>query len=220
MEKKDHPLNLLGDFLSCAISWGTQLNIGSELLFIWLLKVIGCVAFLRTVSNLEVVPEAENTVEINSPAEERLFIDRLRVVYTWCLFCVLALHRNWKIKIFLQLHLLLSILLLPLPSLPHQSQQPKRKKRNDCWWCSHSIVKSTIKRRAMRDKREAEKSLPELNYEMEVAKTLSALPPWKRALAKVNIQQLLYEIEFPKFPKWWLLIMYKIEFMMVGACIE
>ena len=52
----------------------------------------------------------------------------------------------------------------------------------------------------MRDKREAEKSLPELNYGMEVAKTLSVLSPRKGALAKVKMQQLLYEIKFPKFP--------------------
>lgn len=62
------------------------------------------------------------------------------------------------------------------------------------------LSKSTIERRAMRDKREAEKSLPELNYGMEVAKTLSVLSPRKRALAKVKMQQLLYEIKFPKFP--------------------
>ena len=62
-----------------------------------------------------------------------------------------------------------------------------------------SIILFVIERRSQKEKREAENSarkIPEYNYGMEVAETLSRLAMRSRAFAKIKIQQLLLEIEF------------------------
>ena len=66
------------------------------------------------------------------------------------------------------------------------------------------LSKSFVERQKQKERREAEKRSevrrnPEGNYGMEVAQTLNRFNPHQRALAKMKIQQLLFEIEFPNF---------------------
>ena len=63
------------------------------------------------------------------------------------------------------------------------------------------LSKTALERRLLKDKKEAEKQAlprnPETNYGLEVAETLNRFTPRQRSLAKLRIQQILFEIEFP-----------------------
>ena len=64
------------------------------------------------------------------------------------------------------------------------------------------LSKTAVERRKRKDKREAEKQAmprnPETNYGLEIAKTLNRFTPQQKSLAKLRIQQVLFEIEFPQ----------------------
>ena len=60
------------------------------------------------------------------------------------------------------------------------------------------LSKAALERRLLKDRREVEKPRnPETNYGLEVAETLNRFTPRQRSLAKLRIQQILFEIEFP-----------------------
>ena len=77
----------------------------------------------------------------------------------------------------------------------------KRKARDEVDEALVQLSKSAVQRRQLKEKREAEKQAVvrnlEINYGLEVAETLNRLTVRQRALAKLKIQQLLFEIEFP-----------------------
>ena len=63
------------------------------------------------------------------------------------------------------------------------------------------LSKTALERRLVKDKKEAEKQAcprnPETNYGLEIAETINRFTPRQRSLAKLRIQQVLFEIEFP-----------------------
>ena len=60
------------------------------------------------------------------------------------------------------------------------------------------LSKAALERRLLKDRREVEKPRnPETNYGLEVAETLNRFTLRQRSLAKLRIQQILFEIEFP-----------------------
>ena len=66
------------------------------------------------------------------------------------------------------------------------------------------LSKSFVEQQMQKERREADKCSkvrrnPEGKYGMEVAQTLNRFNPHQNALAKMKIQQLLFEIEFPNF---------------------
>ena len=94
---------------------------------------------------------------------------------------------------------------LSRPTSPATFGPPVKRKRkawsNDVDEALLLLSKTTLERRLLKDKREAEKQavprIPETNYGLEVAETINRLTPRQRSLAKLRIQQVLFEIEFP-----------------------
>lgn len=81
---------------------------------------------------------------------------------------------------------------------------PKRRRRGSNNEVDDALLllsRSAIERQIMQDKKEAEKNAPppnpETNYGLEIAETLHRFTPRQRALAKLRIQQVLLEVEFP-----------------------
>lgn len=93
------------------------------------------------------------------------------------------------------------------PASPATFEPPMKRKRkrkgssNDVDDALLLLLKTALERRLLKDKREAEKQAvpqnPETNYGLEVAETLNRFTPRQRSLAKLRIQQVLFEIEFP-----------------------
>ena len=81
------------------------------------------------------------------------------------------------------------------------SKRKRKDRSNDVDDALLLLSKTTLERRLSKDKREAEKQAvprnPETNYGLEVAETLNRFTTRQRSLAKLRIQQVLFEIEFP-----------------------
>ena len=92
---------------------------------------------------------------------------------------------------------------IPTPTLlctPEPSQRRKRNSAQDVVDAIIQLTKSVVERRNKKERREPENDEtrnPEYHYAIEVAKTLSRLTPRNRSLAKMKIQQILFELEFP-----------------------
>ena len=91
------------------------------------------------------------------------------------------------------------------PASPATFEPPVKRKRkassNDVDDALLLLSKTALERRLLKDKKEAEKQAwpknPETNYGLEVAETLNRFTPRQKSLAKLRIQQVLFEIEFP-----------------------
>ena len=91
---------------------------------------------------------------------------------------------------------------LSRPNFPATFEPPiKRKRKGSSSDVDDALLllsKAALERRLMKDRREAEKPRnPETNYGLEVAETLNRFTLRQRSLAKLRIQQVLFEIEFP-----------------------
>ena len=86
-----------------------------------------------------------------------------------------------------------------LPPLDHQNPllSGKEKGKNEVDDALLALARNAQERRLMRERKEAEKRNPETNYGLEIAETLNRFTPYQKALAKLKIQQVLLEIEFP-----------------------
>ena len=91
-----------------------------------------------------------------------------------------------------------SISVSPGPSEPPPKWQRKEGK-NEVDDALLALARSAQERRIVRERKEAEKQPrnPETHYGLEIAETLNRFTPHQKALAKVRIQQVLLEIEFP-----------------------
>ena len=92
----------------------------------------------------------------------------------------------------------------PAPSYisasPGPSELPpkrQRKEKNEIDDALLALTRNAQERRLMRERKEAEKRNPETHYGLEIAETLNRFTPYQKALAKLKIQQVLLEIEFP-----------------------
>ena len=86
----------------------------------------------------------------------------------------------------------------PCPRKRQRAQAGSRSEVDDALLL---LSRTALERRLLREKKKAEKEAapknPEINYGMEIAETLNRFTPRQKAVAKLRIRQVLFEVEFP-----------------------
>lgn len=173
-----------------------------------------CYCKFRTVSNVDPVPATEEIVEteVEVNSEDFKLTDRFVRVFCVFIFCSRVMCHVFFVYIFCSYSVQESdgpdlstptSTPTPTPTLLCTPEPPQRRKHSSTKDVDDAIIqlsKSVVERRNKKERREPENDEtrnPEYHYAIKVAKTLSRLTSRNRSLAKMKIQQMLFELEFP-----------------------